>query len=331
MERCCTGGKGFVMKKIVDDVRLIFKCCSLYYQDGLGQKEICELLGISRPTVSRMLTIGRERGIVRIEIQNPDNIAYGQLERMLEKKYHLQEVVVVPSSPLSDGQYPISSEIGSATLEYLSRVLMDGYLVGITMGLAIQNVVRSDYFIRSPIRATFVPLVGGVAESRLDIHSNYLAQEFADRFAGNCVQFFAPAVFSRREVLEGFLEEKTIRNVTRLYPRLDLVLMGIGIPSTEHSTILRTGYVDRSILAAFAARGAVGDIALRYFDADGDTTPFRDFNERVAGIPLDLLKKILRRVGVAGGSQKKDAVRGAIRGGFINVLITDIDCAEHLL
>lgn len=319
------------MKKIVDDVRLIFKCCSLYYQDGLGQKEICELLGISRPTVSRMLTIGKERGIVRIEIQNPDNIAYGQLERELEKKYHLQEVIIVPSSPLSDGQYPISSAIGSATLEYLSRILMDGFLVGITMGLAIQNVARSDYFIRSPIKVTFVPLVGGVAESRLDIHSNYLAQELAERFAGDCVQFFSPAVFSQREVLEGFLAERTIRNVTNLYSRLDLVLMGIGIPSTEHSTILRTGYVDRSILAEFAARGAVGDIALRYFDADGNTEPFQDFNERVAGIPLDLLKKIPRRVGVAGGSQKQAAVRGAIRGGFINVLITDIDCAEHLV
>lgn len=319
------------MKKIVDDVRLIFKCCSLYYQDGLGQKEICEALGISRPTVSRMLTIGKERGIVRIEIQNPDNIAYGKMERALEKKYNLQEVIIVPSSPISDGQYPINSEIGSATLEYLSRVLMDGYLVGITMGLAIQNVVRSDYFIRSPIKATFVPLVGGVAESRLDIHSNYLAQEFADRFVGDCVQFFAPAVFSRREVLEGFLEEKTIRNVIRLYSRLDLVLMGIGIPSTEHSTILQTGYVDRAILDEFTARGAAGDIALRYFDADGDTTPFTDFNERVAGIPLDTLKKIPRRVGVAGGRAKKDAVLGAIRGGFINVLITDIDCAENLV
>lgn len=319
------------MKKIIDDVRLIFKCCSLYHQDGLGQKEICEVLGISRPTVSRMLSLGKERGIVRIEIRNPNNIAYGQMERELEKKYNLQEAVIVPSSPISDGPYPVSSEIGSATLEYLARVLTDGCLVGITMGLAIQNVVRSDYFIRNPVKATFIPLVGGVAESRPDIHSNYLAQEFANRFVGDCIQFFSPAVFSRREVLEGFLEERTIRKVIRLYSRLDLVLMGIGIPSTEHSTILRTGYVDRAVLEEFAARGAVGDIALRYFDANGDTRPFQDFNERVAGIPLDTLKKVRRRVGVAGGRAKKDAVRGAICGGFINVLITDIDCAENLL
>lgn len=319
------------MKKIIDDVRLIFKCCSLYYLDGLGQKEICETLGISRPTVSRMLSIGKERGIVRIEIQNPDNIAYGRMERDLEQKYGLQEVIVVPSAPVSTPGEAARSEVGSAALEYLARILTDGDLVGITMGFTMQQIVRSDYFIRSAIKATFVPLVGGVAESRLDIHSNYLAQEFADRFAGDCVQFFSPAVFSRREVLEGFLEERTIRNVTRLYERLDIVLMGIGAPSVDDSTILQTGYVDGAMLDDFTARGAVGDIALRYFNKDGETTPFRSFNERVAGISLDTLKKIPRRVGAAGGRQKTEAVRGAIRGGFINVLITDIDCAEQLL
>ena len=53
-------------------------------------------------------------------------------------------------------------------------------------------------------------------------------------------QFFAPAVFSRREVLEGFLAEKTIRNVVRLYSLLDRILMGIGIPSMEHATRILT-------------------------------------------------------------------------------------------
>ena len=77
------------MRKLVDDVRLIFKCCSLYYQDGVGQKEICEALGISRPTVSRMLSVGKELGIVKIEIHNPDNLMHGQLERQLEKKFNL--------------------------------------------------------------------------------------------------------------------------------------------------------------------------------------------------------------------------------------------------
>ncbi len=86
------------MRKRVDDVRLIFKFCSLYYQDGIEQREICQILGISRPTVSRMLSAGKAQGIVKIEIRNPDTLLYGQVEHKMEKKFGLQEVIIVPSS-----------------------------------------------------------------------------------------------------------------------------------------------------------------------------------------------------------------------------------------
>ena len=59
------------MKKIVDDDRLIYKCCNLYYMKNKTQVEICNTLGLSRATVSRMLALGREQGIVKIEVINP--------------------------------------------------------------------------------------------------------------------------------------------------------------------------------------------------------------------------------------------------------------------
>lgn len=71
------------MKKIVDDVRTIYKCCSLYYEDGKSQQEICDYLGVSRATVSRMLKAGREQGIVTIEVKNPVKYSYGALEKEL--------------------------------------------------------------------------------------------------------------------------------------------------------------------------------------------------------------------------------------------------------
>ena len=62
------------MKKIIDDIRLIYKCCSLYYEDNMSQQEISETLQISRPSVARMIKSGRRSGIVKIEIKNPDNL-----------------------------------------------------------------------------------------------------------------------------------------------------------------------------------------------------------------------------------------------------------------
>ena len=34
---------------------------------------------------------------------------------------------------------------------------------------------------------------------------------------------------------------------------------------------------------------------------------------------------------VANGVRKAEAVLGAIRGGFINVLVTDMECAQRML
>ena len=83
-------------------------------------------------------------------------------------------------------------------------------------------------------------------------------------------------------------------------------------------------------LKSLSDRGAVGDICLRFFDADGApvVTPL---NERVIAIELADLKRVDRVVGIAGGRRKFAAIRGALRGRRINVLITDRSTAERLV
>ena len=76
--------------------------------------------------------------------------------------------------------------------------------------------------------------------------------------------------------------------------------------------------------------GAVGDICLRFFNADG--IPIKTpLNDRVIGMELEQLRNVRRSVGSAGGEKKLAAIRGAILGGFINVLITDSSTAEKLV
>ena len=49
------------------------------------------------------------------------------------------------------------------------------------------------------------------------------------------------------------------------------------------------------------------------------------------GMTLDQLQRVKRAVGIAGGKAKLSAIRGALQGRLINVLITDRFTAEHLL
>ena len=46
---------------------------------------------------------------------------------------------------------------------------------------------------------------------------------------------------------------------------------------------------------------------------------------------LPQLKRVHRTVGVAGGRRKAAAIRGALLGGWIHVLVTDHTTAEALI
>jgi DNA-binding transcriptional regulator LsrR (DeoR family) len=100
-----------------------------------------------------------------------------------------------------------------------------------------------------------------------------------------------------------------------------------GLPQREIA--LRLSLSQSRVSRLLRARGAVGDICFRFFDADGDAVP-SPLDARVLGIAAERRRAIGRRVGVAGGAQKYPAVRAALRGGWINVLITDAASAHRL-
>jgi DNA-binding transcriptional regulator LsrR (DeoR family) len=54
-------------------------------------------------------------------------------------------------------------------------------------------------------------------------------------------------------------------------------------------------------------------------------------DELVIGISLDQLRKAGRRVAVAGGVAKHQALAAALAGKWIDVLVTDVDSANMLL
>ena len=70
--------------------------------------------------------------------------------------------------------------------------------------------------------------------------------------------------------------------------------------------------------------------ARRFFDAAGRLVP-SDLDARVVGIDPDTFRRIPRRIGLAGGERKHAAIRAAIAGGWVNVVVTDLTTARALL
>ena len=312
------------MRKIVDDVRLMTKVCDLYYNQDISQQQIAGMLSLSRPTVSRLLSSAREKGVVQISVSNLDLIKYWEMERQLEEKYGLREVLIVDSSPEPDLQKEL---LGKAAGQYLERTIKDGSIVGLSMGSTLYEVVAG---INHPEAedVTFVPLIGGMGQLRMDLHANNLAETLAYIYDGRFVPLHAPARVSGAKIREQFMKEESLAEALRMTRNLDMAIIGIGCPYVN-SSIMATGYFKENEIESLRERDAVGDICMQFYDREGDTSRFEKDNN-VIGIDIHKLRDIPYSIGIAGGMEKFSAVLGAVRGHYINILVTDIQCAQAL-
>lgn len=310
----------------VDQLRLMAKIALMYHERGTRQVEIAEELHLSQSKVSRMLARAAELGIVRTTVIVPPGVHTG-LEQALEEKYGLREAVVVD---VVGGEAEITSALGSALVSHLEATLTGGELVGISSWSATL-LSAATAMRRAPRRVVdqVIQIVGGVGESRVQVQASRLLSMFADATGAEPVFMPAPGVLgsaSAREVLAG---DPAVTAVMDAWKGLTTALVGIG--SLQPSTLLRESgnAVAEEDEAELRAAGAVGDICLRYFRSDGSVVR-SSFDERVIGIDLDRFRGVPRRIGVAGGERKREAIRGALLGGWVNVLVTDLEVAEWL-
>ena len=313
------------MKKVIDDERLMVKICDMYYNQDLNQKAISAQLGLSRPTVSRIISNGKERGIVKIIIDNLEGTDYVDIEREIENLYGLREVIVVKEKKDTDDQ---KNEIGKAAAQYLERVVKDGNIIGVSMGSTLGYI--SKYITDGATKnLTFVPLIGGMGHLRMELHSNYLVEDFAKVFGGEFMLMHAPARVSGRQIKEELLKEDDISKIIKMGDQLDVALVGIGVPNST-SAIMATGYYNRVEMDKMRAKRVAGDICMQFYDINGSTTPFK-IDNNVVGIEIKKLRRVPHAIGVACGIEKVDAIRGAINGRYINTLVTDVACANALI
>ena len=98
--------------------------------------------------------------------------------------------------------------------------------------------------------------------------------------------------------------------------------MGIGTVDVRYSIYSLNGFIDYHELEALKQKGAVGDILGQFYTIDG-TILDTPLHRRTVAVPLENIQKMHNVIGVAGGEEKADAILGALRGHFINILITD--------
>lgn len=295
----------------------------LYYVEGLTQEQIADVLGLSRVKIIRMLAAARNDGLVKIRIDARSARQAG-LERALVTAFGLQEALVVPAArdPAS-----VSSLVGYAAGMWLSDRIAEGMALAVGWGRTLSQALRGIQ--PRPIEAmSVVSLLGGLTHSR-SINPSAVARRVADMFGADCFQLTAPVFVSDAELRNALWREPTLRELCDRAKAADVALVSVGDVDAG-STLFREGLLPQSDLASLKEAGAVGDLLCHFIDADGRTVD-HPVNRRVMAVsPVDL-----KGIGIvaiaAGGADKRDAIRAALRASDAKVLITDETAAEALL
>ena len=308
------------------DFRLLTKVSKLYYEDDCNQDDIVARLHISRSTVSRLLAQAREEGIVKIVVSPPTGI-YPALEAEIERKYSVEEVVIV-DAPAFNSPQAIARELGGAAANYLLRVIAQDDLVGVSWGYTIRGMVAALEPKNFP-NVRIVQMTGGIGKPESEAYATELCHELARTLSCKLALLPAPGVVRNKQIRNVYLMDEHVRTAMNLLPGITLAFVGIGSLNSYSLSVRDETILTQSDIDKVAANGAVGDIALRFIDADGQAVQ-TGLNERIIGIELDQLRKIPRVVGVAGGMEKIEAIRAALRGKLIKAIITDRATAEAL-
>jgi DNA-binding transcriptional regulator LsrR (DeoR family) len=310
-----------------EEQRLLVKVSKMYYEEGLIQDVIMERLKLSRSKVSRLLEQARRQGIVHITVIAPVGI-FSDLEYNLEKRYHIQEAVVVEAHE-SDSQEAVNRQLGLSAATYLRRTIADNDVIGVSWGSTLNYMVGALQTLQVH-SVQVVQIIGGLGQPESEMHATDLCKRMARTLGCRLTLLPAPGIVNTQPTKEAFLSDWYVKKALEMFNKLDAAFVGIGAP-TLNSVMMRDGsIIIQSEMDDLLKKGAVGDIALRFFDAKGQPVQ-SDVDQRVIGIKLEELTKVKRVVGVAGGPEKLAAIRGAVSGDLVDVLITDSITAAQLL
>jgi len=311
----------------IDELRIIARVARMYYEWNMRQSEIAKQLDLSQATVSRLLGRSKEEGIIRISVNLPTGV-YTELEETLVKKFGLRDAIIVDS--LEDNEKLIQRDLGAATAYYLESAIRPHEIIGISSWsstlLALVDALSS--LPRKP-GVKVIQILGGIGNPAAEAHAMRLTSRIAQQVNGDAVYLPVAGILATEAARDILLADGVTQQAIRLFDHVTTALVGIGAIDPSPLLAQSGNIFSPQELDLLRQANAVGDILLRFFDQNGSLVE-TGLEKRVISMSLEQLCRVSRAIGVAGGSRKYAAILGALRGHWINILVTDHFTANRL-
>lgn len=304
--------------------RLLVKLCQMYFEQDKSQKEISEALGISRAQISRLLKRAREENIVTIQINDP-SINETSLEKALVERYRLVDAVVINTAGVSKTQQ--LEEFGRLAAPRLEHYIKDRDIVGIMSGRTISQLIQGiDNFPRKNLK--ILPLVGGIGSRNSSWQANSIAEVFASKTKSTSYTLNAPSALQSEAARDLMMEEPEINSLLKMGTVCDVSIVGIGSAALGSSNVI-AGALTKQDIESLREIGAVGSVCISYYDRKGELLHPK-IESRMIGQTIESIANS-KVIAVAIGEEKLIAIDAALKNGYVDVFITNVETANHII
>lgn len=305
---------------MLDDVNILYKIASLYYESGNTQDEIARKVDMSRPMVSRALEKARNIGLVRISVLPPKK--FTDLSKTISKALGIKEIVIAPSSS-STGNERVDriNDITDSAAGYLERTITGGMNVGFGFGATIYSTVRKLRNCKPADQdpPVFVPLMGSIGSKRAEYQESVIVNHAANMLNARAYYYNVPVVrLDDHEAIR--LISNTHNDIYEIWSKLDMAVIGLGsFANIRNYPMNNFSEDDYNYLIS---NGVKGDILGRFFNDHGYLAPV-NLSSYYSGIRREDLNNVKNIVCICGGSEKVLPIIVAARNKFFDTLITD--------
>ena len=311
----------------INDINTMIRIAKKYYEVGLSQEQISIEEDISKSTVSRILDRAEKLGYIMHKVIYPVKSMALQ-EELIKRFFDIEHIFVSPL--MVDNKAVCMMDTCKMVVEDLNRHVSDNDIISISWGRTMEQLAELLVPPTSPKKGVkVVQLNGSIATSILSTKTASILQKFTETYAGVGYMIAAPALVDSKDIAKAIKSDTRIKMVLELAAEANIAVFSIGQIS-ENSVLIERGSITLKDVDVLRTVGAVGDICTRYFDIEGNLVN-NEYNARTIGIELTGLKKKKLRIGIAVGTEKADAIIGALRGGYMTSLYMDEKTAASVL
>lgn len=301
-----------------DEKILMSEAAILYYEKKYTQQEVADIMKLSRQTVSKLLGDAIRENLVEIKIHDPKKDCF-ELEELICQRFGIKKSVVCSVS--NKNEVLRRHMTVRAAADYILPIFDMGNLnIALSWGRTVEEFINTLPDISTSDNTVF-PLFGATENENSYFASNELARGLADKIGANVKYAYFPYMTDTREDCVLLKKLSYYQKMKERWQSADIAIVGIG--NTEMLDVFGKtfGYSEKHLQIT-------GDIATHFFNEKGEII---ELYENTICASAEDLKNAGEIIAIAGGNDKINAIRSALRTGIIDTLITDEYTAAMIL